>query len=111
MADANLKVVIKSVGDLMALITSIEKGLSFDEVGELISTIKDGINLIGALPATLVEYKSLSDADRADLEAYVASEVILPENASVQGFIQEALDGIISLSKLFQYFPPAPVTK
>lgn len=107
--DANIKVAIKSVGDVMALITSIQKGLSFDEVGELLSTVKDGVALVGALPGIIVEYKSLSDSDRADLETYVTSVVVLPDNATVQKFIQNAMDGIIALSKLFEVFPPKPV--
>jgi len=99
-----IKQIVKSVGDLSALISSITQGFSFAEVTELIAIAADLPAVIKDAPAVAAQYAALDDESRADLVSYVAQNVSFPANVAVQEGIVLVLDAAIALSKVFSLF-------
>lgn len=102
MADSNIKQIIQDFSDLLSAYTDLTQGNWIGDAKDLFDLIKDGIESVSALTGIISDWQSLSDADRADLTAFVEANVLLPTNLSVQAFLQQALEAIINFSKVIQ---------
>lgn len=91
-----------SVGELVA---DVADGVSFSLVGKVVEVArKAGPGLEGAGQA-LAEYANMTDAEAADLEAYVVEEFDI-DNDSVEVAIESALKLAIQLHELVKLLLP-----
>ena len=96
--DDAIKAGLKVIADLMQMGSDLSGGLSFGEIGDLVKLGQDVPGLISDAANVWPQYSALDDAARADLEAYVVANDLLPANVNIQGYIQKALDALIALS-------------
>jgi hypothetical protein len=105
MATVELKALVSlglSAGELLA---GLSDGVGFDDVTKLIDVArKAGPGLAGAKLA-FDEYKNMSDAEAADLEAFVVADFDIKDDA-VESVIEQALKVVIELHELVKLFAP-----
>lgn len=107
MADEKVKQVIKGVVDAVALVMDVQKGAGiFVEIKDAYVVFRDVLAELKDAPQLLPEYLNLSDADRKDLEDYIAKNVVLPGNINIQTVLQDVLNVIVSLSQIAGAFKP-----
>lgn len=106
MSDTNEKAVLQALSDVLNAISNVESGSWLSLIIGAIGDLKDGGAALAALTGIVPEYLSLTEADRADLETFVANNILLPSNVTIQGFLQKVLDLVISASSLLQMIRP-----
>ena len=99
--DAELKDVVKAIGDSAMLISDAVHGFKFSEISEFVGVIGDIRLLLKDGPVLFPEFKALDEAARADLVAYVVANVKFPASQPVEDFLDKALLVAISVSALF----------
>jgi hypothetical protein len=81
------------------LIAGLAEGVSFDDVTKLVAVARQAGPGLNGAGAALVEYVKMSDAEAADLEAFVESEFDIPAD-TVELAIEGALKVAIQLREL-----------
>lgn len=100
--DAEIKEVLKAIGDGELLASEASQGFSFSEIVGLIKVGLDLPPVVRDISVMWPEFKALDDAARADLVSYVQANCAFPANANVNDWVQKALEGVIWLSSTFQ---------
>lgn len=99
MPTKELKELVGFVLTTSELVEDVADGVGFSTVGKLVETARSaGPGLKGAAEA-LQEYAAMTDAEAADLEAFVVSELDLADD-KVELVIEQALKVAIELHAL-----------
>lgn len=97
-----LQSVLKGVGDALALFSDVSKGFSLGEIGEVIAVGKDVQAVLASAANVVPEWESLDDTSRAQLVAFISSNVKFPANTTAELYAQKVLKVAVSLSAVFK---------
>lgn len=96
--NAELKMVVKALGDAANLVSELVKGFSFSEISEGYALSQEVKEIMKNPTILLPEWEKLDDEARNDLKAYAAANVKIPANMSVEGYLEKVLASAIALS-------------
>ncbi len=103
-ADKELKDLLKALADGVLLVSEVSQGFSFQEVTQLVGLVFDIKQVATDAPLLLAQYKALDDAAKADLIAYIDTNVKFPANTQVELVIEKILEALVMLSGLLSLF-------
>lgn len=95
-----LKNVLQFSFSIARLIDSVVKEVSLSELGEVLSVIRQAGPAIAQAPQAFQEYLALTPENKADVDAFVQSNLQLDE-PNIQAVAQQLIELVISLSGLF----------
>ncbi len=96
-----LKLVLQGIGDAANLASQVSTGFKIGELLLLVQLGQDVTAILSDKDLIIPQYLDLTDAERQELTAFVASNVKFPASATVESYLQKLLDVAIALSKLF----------
>lgn len=102
MADQAIKESLVCAVDVLKLTSQALSGFSLEEIAIALQAVKDFVIAAKDFGKVIPEYISLTDADRADLKAYVEASVKFPADANVELYIKKGLDLLILVSGILQ---------
>ena len=104
--DQDLKNVVKLISDAATLGSSLSGGFSFAEIAEIV-TVGQDVQSVFANPSVIwPEYEQLTQAQIADLTAYIQANVTIPSSASIQSVLQAILSAAAAFSQVVQVLAP-----
>lgn len=96
---SNLKELVHFGLKAMELVDRLADGFQLSDLGKILDVAKSAPPAIKDAGAALAEYKAMSDAEALDLEAYIATDFDI-SNDAIEGVIEQALDILIKLHSL-----------
>lgn len=109
MATQNVKELVVFAAKTAELIEGLAEGVSFDDVAKLIAVGRAAGPAFKDARLALTEYAAMTDAEAADLEAYVSAQLDLADD-KVEAAIELALKVAIQLHELVALLvKPVPV--
>ena len=102
-----LKKLFGFVADLcVAVVKIIEDGkFGIGDALRIIGLMKSGVDAFKGIAAVKDEIKDLSDAEKADLLAFVESKLDI-KNATLKGYVEQAIQFLIGLLDFYSAIKP-----
>lgn len=96
-----LKHVVKSLSDVLLLVSDATQSVSFDLVLKAFGVLKDVPTLVADLPKIAPQWEDLDEVEKKDLYAYIQTTVSFPANTNVEVWVEKVLKLGVALSEAF----------